>query len=179
MFAVLLVDFVTGLTGMAQSLTRVVAPGTFDLNLDKPGQYTVFHEYESVVGGQVYSNPGGLDGLTCTLTDKATGRSIPVVAASASATYSMGSYAGRSVFDFTIPSPGVYTLTAQYAGGAAGSQAVLSIGHGFMGSVVGQILKLFVAIGALIFSILLSTLIFILTIVRRNLAWRRLRENAA
>ncbi len=178
-FVILLVSFITDLTGMARSMTRVVAPGTFDITLDQPGNYTLFDEYQSVVDGQVYHNPGGLGGLTCTLTDKATGRKIPLIAASTTATYTTGAYAGRSVFDFTIPSPGVYTLTAQYARGAGGSQAVLSIDHGFLGGIVGSIIKMFGAIGVLTVSIVLSILIFVLTIVRRNRASRRLQENPA
>jgi hypothetical protein len=173
-FVVLLIGFINGIAGMPRSMIRVVAPGSFDVTLDKAGAYTIFDEYQSVMGGRVYSHSGGLSGLTCTLTEKATGRSIPLTAPTGSETYSMGPYAGRSLFAFNIATPGDYTLSAEY-GGAGGPDAVLAIGHGFMGNLMRLMAELFAGVGTLIVSVLLAVVIFIITIVRRNVAMKRLR----
>ena len=178
-FVILLVSFITGITALPQSMTRVIAPGAFDIKLDKPGDYTIFDEYQSIVGGRVFSNSGRLAGLSCTLTDKATGRNIPIAPASSSATYTTGSFAGRSLFEFTAPAAGVYTLTAEYSGVPAAPQSVLAIGQGFMKDILVSIIKMFVAIGTLVLSLLLSILIFVLTLIRRSQAIRRLQKYTA
>jgi hypothetical protein len=176
-FLFLLIGFINGLAGMPRSMIRVVAPGSFDIRLDKAGEYTIFDEYQSVMGGRVYSHSGGLSGLTCTLTEKATGRSIPLTAPGGSETYSMGSYAGRSLFEFTIATPGDYRLSAEY-GGAGGPDAVLAIGHGFLGNLMRLMAELFAGVGTLIVSVLLAVVIFIITIVRRSVAKRRVQGAA-
>ena len=64
-FSLLLFNGLSSLTG---GLSQMVVPGQHELVLSETGGYTVFHEYQSVVGNKVYSMAqGGLPGLQCGL----------------------------------------------------------------------------------------------------------------
>ncbi|MDP6542811.1 MAG: hypothetical protein QGH60_02405 [Phycisphaerae bacterium] len=54
----------SGLTDLSGGLTQMVVPGEHELTLSEAGDYTVFHEYRSVVGSKVYSTgQGGISGF--------------------------------------------------------------------------------------------------------------------
>ena len=57
---------------------QIVVPGTTEVTLDKPGNYTLSHEYQSVVNGKRYSTQGAISDLKCTLRSPATGREVPL-----------------------------------------------------------------------------------------------------
>jgi len=61
----------TGITGLGKDLIQVAAPGEKKLELTKTGEYTIFHEYRSVVGNKVYSGSSDISGLTVTVKDAA------------------------------------------------------------------------------------------------------------
>ena len=121
-----------GLGGLGDDLTQVLVPGSTTLNLKDPGDYTIFHEYRSVMNGKVYSNTQGVDGLQLTLTNKTTGQVIPLSQPMGHSTYNYGGRSGSSVFDFTITQPGAYDFSGAYPPGQPAPQAVFAIGQGFM-----------------------------------------------
>ena len=98
---------------IGENLTQLVAPGKSQLTLSKPGKYTIFHEYQSVVGNKVYSTSRELSGLECSLVSMSTGDEIALSPSAMNSTYSLGSRSGVSVLDFRIESPGTYELSAQ------------------------------------------------------------------
>jgi len=123
-----------GISSLIGGLTQMVVPGQHELNLSKTGKYMVFHEYRSVVGNTSYSMaPGGLSGLQCTLSSKATGEQIPLSRSRSTmkARYSMGSRSGVLLLNFRVLSPGTYVFSAQYPAGQEGASGVLSVGHGY------------------------------------------------
>jgi hypothetical protein len=114
---------------LQNALTRVVVPGNDVLTLDEPGGYTIYHEPESVMDGQLYAAQN-IPGLRVTVTGE-DGKPIAVVVPEISSTYTIGSHGGKSILAFAIAAPGNYRLSAEYAGGRNGPQTVLAIGRDF------------------------------------------------
>ncbi len=165
-----------GLSSLIGGLTQMVVPGQHELILSETGRYMVFHEYRSVVGNTAYSMArGGLSGLQCTLSSKATGEQIPLSQSAMKATYSMGSRSGFLLLDFRVPSPGPYVFSAQYPAGQEGPSGVLSVGHGFVKQLLVTILAclatMFGATGG-------ATAIAVITFVKRRRACKQLRDSA-
>jgi hypothetical protein len=114
---------------LQNALTRVVVPGSDLLTLDEPGSYTIYHEPESVVDGQLYSAEN-VTGLRVTVTG-GDGAPVAVTAPAISSSYTIGGHSGKAVWGFEIATPGSYRLSAEYVGGRNGPQTVLAIGRDF------------------------------------------------
>jgi hypothetical protein len=133
----------SGIPRMQNALTRIVVPGTSELTLAEPGSYTIYHEYESVIDGRIYSSQN-ISGLEVGLVEEDGGAMIPIVPSSGSTRYSVSGHSGVSVLNFTISLPGKYRLTAAYGAGRSGPTTVLAIGQGLLGRLL---LTIFAAIG--------------------------------
>jgi hypothetical protein len=164
------------LSGIADQLQQVVVPGKVQLNLPSPGNYTIYHEYESVVGSKIYSGGQTLAGLEVTLSSLATGDEVALSRANVDSTYSMGGRSGKAVFDFTIDRPGAYELTAQYPEGEEGPEVVLAVGQGFTGRILTTI---FGALGIVFGSMVLAVAIALITAIKRHNAAKRAKDRYA
>jgi hypothetical protein len=152
------------LSGMGARLQQVVAPGETDLTLREPGNYTIFYEYQSVVGDKVYSTDQSISGLRCALVAKATNSKIPLLHSSMNSSYELNGRSGRSIFDFRIDQPGVYTLSVKYPQGQQGPEIVLAVGKDFTAALFLTILRAF----ALFFgSIGIAVAIMVVTLLKR------------
>lgn len=122
-----------GLAAFDRSLVRIVVPGEGVVSLAVAGDYTIFHEYRSIVDDAVYSSPeDSISGMKCALTHEATGEEIRLRPSTSKSTYSFGSREGTSLFGFRLKEPGEYRLICGYpADGYDGPSTVLAIGHGF------------------------------------------------
>lgn len=117
---------------------QVVVPGTHEVQLPKPGKYTIFYEYQSVVDGKVYSTGQQLSGMRVMLRHKNDSRQIELSQPSMSGNYQAGGRAGMSVLEFELENPGTYILTADYSSGVTGSNVVLAIGQfKLLGTILG------------------------------------------
>ena len=156
----------------------MVVPGQHELTLSKTGRYMVFHEYRSVVGNRAYSMaPGGLSGLQCTLSSKATGEQIPLSRSRSTMKerYSMGLRSGVLLLEFRVVSPGTYVFSAQYPAGQEGASGVLSVVHGY----VKKLLVLILGCLATLFGTMSgATAIARITFVKRRRAWKQHRDDA-
>jgi len=157
----------------AESPIQVVVPGGSDIMLSETGKYTIYYEYESVVGNRVFSTGGDIPGIGVTLVSKDTGLKIPLFRTSLSSTYSIGGRSGIGLFDFTIDKPGTYELSAFYPSGEQSSpkNIVLAVMHGFAGKLMGAILG-----GLAIFfgSAAIAIAIIVITFLKRRKAKKRL-----
>jgi len=160
------------LSGMADKLQQVVVPGKAELTLSKPGRYTIYHEYRSVLGSKIYSADQNLPGLECVLVSKRTGSKVALHRAAVSSSYTMGGRSGVAVFDFTIEQPGVYELSAGYPEGQEGSEAVLAVGQGF---VVGIVITVFGGLAIVFGAMLAAIAIALVTLIKREKAKKRLK----
>jgi hypothetical protein len=164
-----------GLWGMEGKLQQVVVPGRTEITLRDKGTYTIFYEYNSVVGNKIYSTGKDLSGLECTVISKATGARIPLVAATMSGTYELGSRAGKSVFEFNIPNAGLYELSAAYPEGSSGPEVVLAIGHDFA---TGMLSTIFGSLAIVFGSMFASAAIAGVTAFKRYKAKKQIRVDA-
>ncbi len=164
------------LSGIADQFQQVVVPGKVQLNLPSPGKYTIYHEYESVVGSKIYSSRQTLAGLEVTLSSLATGDEVALSRTNVDSTYSLGGRSGKAVFDFAIDRPGAYELTAQYPEGEEGPEVVLAIGQGFTGRILTTV---FGALGIVFGSIALAVAIALVTAIKRHNAAKRAKDRYA
>jgi hypothetical protein len=141
-----------------ESMPRFVMPGEVSLEL-KAGKYTGYHERQSIVDGHVYASDA-LSGLRCALRS-ASGDAVPLEASSVNSSYTLGSYAGTSVFELKVTSAGRHQLTCAYADGQASQPVVVAIGSGLMGSILRMLLPL-------LLSLTLGVAIFIVVYVKRR-----------
>jgi hypothetical protein len=157
----------------AESTIQVVVPGTSDIELPEAGKYTIFYEYQSVVGNRVFSTGEDIPGLEVTLISKDTGLDIPLFRTSLSSTYSIGGRSGISLFDFSTDKPGIFELSAFYPSGEQSSakNIVLAVMHGFVGKLMATILW-----GLAIFfgSVAIGIAIIVITFLKRRKAKKRI-----
>ena len=164
------------LSGIADQLQQVIVPGKVELNLPSPGKYTIYHEYESVVGSKVYSSRQSLSGLEVTLSSLATGDEVALSRSNVDSTYSMGGRSGKAVFDFTIDRPGAYELAARYPAGEEGPEVVLAVGQGFTGRILTTV---FGALGIVFGAMVLAVAIALVTAIKRHNAAKRAKDRYA
>jgi hypothetical protein len=125
------------LNGLIDNLTRVIIPGKTEITLSEPGTYTIFYEYESVVGNKVYSTAEALSGLECEIVSKTKGSQIPISRSSKDLEYSFGGRKGIAILEFIIEKQGAYEFAGWYPEGQP--RIVLAMGRGFMDKLVGTI----------------------------------------
>jgi hypothetical protein len=105
-----------GISDIGASLVRITVPGSGELTLDKPGNYTIYHEREGITDGHV-SAVESLAGMTVTVTDEASGAKLAVKTPSFTSSYTINGHGGVSVLAFGAPQPGRYRPTGAYDNG--------------------------------------------------------------
>lgn len=98
----------------APALEQLVMPGAAELDLYRPGTYTIYYEHESVVNGIVYHRHVTPPLIHVQVTELVTGADIPVTAVPMTDTYILGEREGASWFAFAIERPGRYRIAARY-----------------------------------------------------------------
>ncbi len=155
---------VTSLMGMDEGFVRVVVPGTSEVHLDEVGEYTIFHEYQSVIDGKVYSGGASISGMKVSLINKDADEEITLLPMTISSTYNMGGRSAYGVFSATITTPGLYQISAYYPEGSDGPDTVLSLSQGFVEDLLVTIFSSIAILGG---SIIAAILIFVVTLVKR------------
>lgn len=137
--AIFVLFLLQSLNSLGDDLSQYVVPGSHKIALTETGTYTVFHEYKSVVGNEVFSSPSGLPGLRIHLVSPV-GDEVSLHRPSASGTYSLGGRSGFAVLEFEVQQPGLYQLSAGYESGVREPRIVLALGHDFMSRLFGTII---------------------------------------
>lgn len=170
LFTLFLFNSLSGLTG---ALTQVVVPVKSDITFPETGKYTIFYEYQSVVGNRLYFTGESLSGLQCTLASKGAGCRIALSRPLPRSTYSLGGRKGVSVLEFNIDQPGIYEFSASYPEGQEGPEVVLAMGQGFLKNLMGTIfggLAIFFGSGAI------AAAIMVVTFLKRQKAKKQLEN---
>jgi len=102
-------------------------PGEGDFQLAK-GEHVGYLETTSNVGGTIYHAPAVSVSCTVTAPD---GAAVPLESPSATSSYKMGGFDGRSIFMLTAPAAGTYHLACTGSNGPA----AIAIGEGIMGGI--------------------------------------------
>jgi hypothetical protein len=161
------------------SIQKVV-PGSSDITLPQPGEYTIFYEYRSMVDNRIYSTNQDIPGIIVNIVSKDTGDEIPLSTPSTSSTYTIGGRSGIGLFDFSIDKPGIYEISASYpaTNGQQEEQTqeiVLAVIHSsVMDHIFGSIMGTVVGAMAIVLVPFAAGIVFIIiTFLRRRKARTR------
>ena len=152
-----------GISSLDTGLVQIVVPGEKQLTLE-PGDYTIFHERQSVVDGRVYSSQS-LGGLQLVVTS-AKGEDVALKPVTITGQYTFGGRSGVSVFDFTVANGGDYTVAGRYPG-SSGPDTVVAVGKGFFGGLLGMI---FGGLASAFGGAGIALILFLTTLFRRRRA---------
>jgi hypothetical protein len=162
----------SGFSDMGSELSQVVVPGSSDLALKEPGEYTIFYENHTYINGKFYGTGAQIPGLQIQVSEKATGRELSTYPTPGGFTYSFGGRTGRSIATFRVERPGIYQINAFYSR-EEGPEVVLAVGHGFA---EGIFFSVVIALAALFGSMALAAITVFITYTRRKKALDQQRE---
>ena len=155
-----------GISSTESGLMQLMAPGSAELNLKEPGEYTVFYESQSYFNGSIYNTGGQMPGgLKIIVSEKASGETLTTDTATGT-TYSMGGRSGQSITAFKVERPGIYWINTSYPK-VPGPEVVLAVGIGFVEGIFHLIT---VAMLLLFGSIAIAAAITFVTYTRRKKA---------
>jgi len=168
-----LVFFVLTVMDVGSDFQRVVIPPGGDVTLTEPGQYTIFYEHQSTVGGQSFNTSQQLPSVNVTIRDAGVpgAAPIPVSGVNTSMNYSTTNTAGYAVWQFNVPQPGTYRIDARYTAASPNEPPrVLAVGQGVLGTFAQSMLLMFggLLIGGV--GLTLALVVFIVTLIRRQSA---------
>lgn len=158
---------------VTDGMQQVVVPGEGRLTLARPGNYMIFHEYQSVVDGKVYSSSPGVAGLECVLKAGKTGHTVALSPMNMNMHYNLGGRAGVGLFQFDITEPGEYVLTGSISRPGTIAPAVLAVGGDFIKELL---VTIFTCIGSMMGGVTLAVAIILLTFFKRRKARRAQRQ---
>lgn len=156
------------------NLTRVIVPGSAEINFPESGAYAVYYEYRSDINGVSYVRAQNLPRMDCQLTSKASGEEIKL-----EYTYVEGEIyttknkerAGVLMNNISINQPGIHEFSCRYLDGRSNPQLVLAIGPNMIWEFFNLALKPVAAIaGGLIvffFMSVISLCIVIFVAIKR------------
>ena len=151
---------------------QIVVPGTHEIELTEPGEYTIFYEYRSVVDSKVFMTGEALPAeLLVSLYKRAGNMEVDLKQPSMNNTYNIGGRAGISLLEFNIDEPGIYLINGRYAGMVEKPDIVLAIGQfRLFGVIFGAI--------AIFFASLIITITGCIIILVTYLKSRKLKKEA-
>jgi hypothetical protein len=158
--------FFFGLTGLADDLDRMVAPGQEQVELDDTGTWVLFYEYESRIDGVSYSSQRNPPPMDIEITRVFDGESIPVQTARGESTYSLRHHSGEAIHHFSIDEPGLYELSISYVDEDREGEFVIAYGEG-----IGR--TLLTSIGAFLGAGLVFCLMSVLAIAIAGITFYR------
>ena len=133
-FGLIAVPVLLGTIGVIYSSRNLGSTIDQMLRVDMPGT----HEVDLPAGDLTVYAEGQFAGLTCGVTDAATGEPLQVRRPSGHTTYNWGSRSGESVLAFTTPRAGRYAMTCTSTGGEHYATR-LAIGGGMWGPIIGLV----------------------------------------
>jgi hypothetical protein len=140
------------LRSMTGGLVRAIVPGKATIHLTHGGLQTVFYEYESRIGNQVFHTSESFKEMDCSLHNLANGAKVLLRRSRGGTSYTYtGHFSGYSVLEFRLEQSGEYELSCDYADPAGQQQLVFAIGADQTGAIFKlvsiEILILFLGIG--------------------------------
>ena len=159
---------IQGVDGITNGLTRVPVPGQTDVQLAE-GTWTVFYEYSGEHDGVTYNTSRTAPPMSITVTG-ANG-TIPVGGSTGSFNYNIGGHAGFSIGQFTIDEAGPYRVDAAVSDSTDTGHYLVALGKDLGKSTVLLVLGIIATIGA----VALALLIFLIVIIMRSRAKKRMQ----
>lgn len=124
----------------AGEATRVVLPGSKEINLHRAGTYTIFYDYMTIPGDTSNTASADMPDLRLSVTSKASGQQLALTRTTSNMSYPLTSRHRLSVMKFEVARPGEFTLQAAYPDGRSDPPFVLTVATGVVGSTLGHVL---------------------------------------
>jgi len=157
---------------MGEGLIQMAAPGSTDIDLREPGEYTIFYENQTYFNGMYYSTGDQISGLQIHVLEIAKGSYLTIHPAQGSFTYAIGSRNGRAIASFKIDRPGFYRINTSYSK-STGPDVVLAVGNG---ATKGLLFLILTPIAVLFGSIGVAAVIAFTAYTRRKKALDQKKE---
>ena len=126
-FAVFYGLLLHGLGVTNQTRIQVPAPGSSIIEIERPGMYTLFHEYKSYLGDRVFDGLPNRNGLDIRIVPEPGGEAIATQRADTMKPYTARRKKGIPLLQFEIAEPGRYVVTSEYREGIEPVDTVLSV----------------------------------------------------
>jgi hypothetical protein len=156
-------------------LQRVVVPGKKTVEIEEPGQYTVYYEKRSQVGEETYEGPTPLPEISLKVTGPK-GESVEVQRKENADMYRLDEYAGTGTWIFQANRPGSYRLIVPPPENAPKTRLVLAVGDINLSQTMNRVFGLFGAAGLLAIMLVAAGVIALLTFTSRLRNKARLAE---
>lgn len=164
-----------------EKLTRVVVPGTAEINFTKSGAYAVYYEYRSDIDGVYYVRSQYPPRINCKLTSKASGKEIELVTPFVEGEiYSTqdNEHAGVMMKSISVDQPGIHTFSCRYLDGGQFPRIVMAVGPNMVWEFFNLAAKPVAAVvsGLIVyfFTCVISLVIVVIVAIMRNQAKNRM-----
>jgi hypothetical protein len=164
-----------------KKLTRVIVPGSAEINFPESGAYAIYYEYHSDFNGVSYVRAQNLPRINCRLTSKASGEEIklePTLVEGDIYSPQNKVRAGVLMNNISINQPGTYAFSCRYLDGRSNPHLVLAIGPNMIWEFFNLAEKPAAAIaGGLIvffFVSVVSLIIVVFVAIKRNQSKNRM-----
>ncbi len=117
----------SGISGLAKGLVRAEGPGQVEIQLDKPGTWTVFYEYRVAEGPVTFVTAPEAPPMEITLASPS-GEVMEMAPSTGTFNYTTSTRSGVSIGSFRIDEPGPYDLEIRYLGEGP-EQVFVALGH--------------------------------------------------
>ncbi len=153
-------------------LVQMVSPGSVDMHLKEPGEYTIYYEYETYFRNKFYKTGEQIPGIRIDVLEIAEGRHLDTYPSPVGLKYNLGSRSGRGIMAFKADHPGVYRINTMYPE-RPGPEVVLAVGKGFAEGILSGLL---ISFATLFGSIAVGAIIAFTTYTRRKKAINQMDE---
>lgn len=114
-----------------KSMVRFLVPGKAVVELERPGKYTIYHEFKSEYKGERYAVTN-LPTPRVTVMYKPQNKEISVEKLYGRSSYSFGDTMGRGLMTFDVSQPGKYEIRVAYQNGSDTPKTVFAVGEGMV-----------------------------------------------
>jgi len=161
------------------SLEYLQAPGRREVHLSKAGEYSVYAEVGRTygAGGVTLTRTQGPPALDVTVRRADTGEQLPLSPGDAGMKLQINNRHFRPIHRFSLDRPGTVVVESARAGGTGGRSVTLGIGPRQRGrDILRSVLRIFLILGTMLFGGGGALAIFLVTLLRRGRAKRRLAQ---
>lgn len=107
---------------------RIVAPGSGDITIRRPGTFVIYYEYKSRLNGETIDAPRDEPRATVFLTGP-DGQAVGLRSFTTVATYEVGDHSGVAEQKFDAPTAGTYHLDVRVTGEPNTTRFVVAVGR--------------------------------------------------
>ncbi|VAX24647.1 hypothetical protein MNBD_NITROSPINAE02-2019 [hydrothermal vent metagenome] len=147
---------------------RVLAPGSYEIELEREGDYSIYYEYESELQGKQYFSRIEDRNFDISLTSKAPPKKIEIDRPFGSVKYMLPGRKGVAIGAFKITEPGIYTFSVSQADDTKGARAVIAIGSGMFGFIGETILMVLGGLAIFVATFALAAIIMVAVYIKRS-----------